>query len=100
MHPFQLHKATSASQAATLLSGKADGKFLAGGQSLVAAMKLRLNAPSDLVDLSKVAELKGIKSDAKTVTIGAMTTHAEVAADADVQRLIPALATLAAGIGD
>ena len=44
MHPFELHKASSAAQAATLLAGKADGKFLAGGQSLVAAMKLRLNS--------------------------------------------------------
>ncbi|MEO7762665.1 MAG: xanthine dehydrogenase family protein subunit M [Casimicrobiaceae bacterium] len=100
MHPFQLHKATSAAQASTLLAGKADGKFLAGGQSLIAAMKLRLNSPSDLIDLGSAADLKGIKSDGKTVTIGAMTTHAEVAASADVQKAIPALASLARLIGD
>ena len=100
MHPFELHKATSAAQAASLLSGKADGRFLAGGQSLIAAMKLRLNAPTDLVDLSGVADLKGIRSDGKTLTIGAMTTHAEVAASADVAKAIPALTTLAGGIGD
>lgn len=100
MHPFQLHKASSAAQAATLLAGKADGKFLAGGQSLIAAMKLRLNAPTDLVDLAAAADLRGIKSDGKTVTIGAMTTHADVAASAEVRKAIPALASLAAGIGD
>jgi len=100
MHPFELHRASSAASAAALLSGKADGKFLAGGQSLLAAMKLRLNAPSDLIDLAAVPELKGIKSDGKVVTIGAMTTHADVAASADVQKAIPALAALAGGIGD
>jgi carbon-monoxide dehydrogenase medium subunit len=100
MHPFQLHKASSAREAATLLAGKADGKFLVGGQSLLAVMKLRLNAPSDLVDLASATDLKGIKSDGKTVTIGAMTTHADVAASADVQKAIPALASLAASIGD
>jgi carbon-monoxide dehydrogenase medium subunit len=100
MHPFELHKAASASQAVSLLAGKADGRFLAGGQSLLAAMKLRLNAPSDLVDLASASELKGIESDGSTVTIGAMTTHADVAASAEVQQAIPALAALAASIGD
>ena len=100
MHPFQLHKASSAAQAAALVAGKADGRFLAGGQSLLATMKLRLSAPSDLVDLASAADLKGIKSDGRTVTIGAMTTHADVAASPVVQKTIPALAALAAGIGD
>jgi carbon-monoxide dehydrogenase medium subunit len=100
MHPFELHRATSAAQAASLLSGKDDGRFLAGGQSLIAAMKLRLNAPTDLVDLSGVADLKGIRSDGKTLTIGAMSTHAQVAANADVAKGIPSLVTLASGIGD
>ncbi len=63
-------------------------------------MKLRLAAPSDLIDLRDVAELRGIKADAGTVTIGAMTRHAEVAAAQEVRKAIPALATLAAGIGD
>jgi carbon-monoxide dehydrogenase medium subunit len=100
MHPFELHKATSAADAASLLSGKEDGRFLAGGQSLIAAMKLRLNAPTDLVDLSNVADLKGIRSDGKALTIGAMSTHADVASNADVAKAIPALATLAGSIGD
>jgi carbon-monoxide dehydrogenase medium subunit len=100
MHPFQLHRAKNASEAASMLSGKDDGRFLAGGQSLIAAMKLRLNSPTDLVDLSLAPDLKGIKSDGKTLTIGAMTTHAEVASNAEVKKSIPALASLAAGIGD
>ena len=100
MHPFHLHKAASAGEAAALLAGKADGKYLAGGQSLLAAMKLRLNAPSDLIDLAAAPDLKGIKSDGRTVTIGAMTTHADVAASAEVRKAIPALAALACGIGD
>jgi len=100
MHPFQLHKAKNANEATSMLAGKDDGRFLAGGQSLIAAMKLRLNSPTDLVDLGSAADLKGIKSDGKTVTIGAMTTHAEVASSAEVKKAIPALASLAAGIGD
>ena len=100
MHSFQLHKAKSGSDATTMIAGKDDGKYLAGGQSLIAAMKLRLNSPSDLVDLGAAPELKGIRSDGKTVTIGSMTTHAEVAASADVRKAIPALAALAEAIGD
>ena len=100
MNAFELHKAASGAQATTLISGKDDGKFLAGGQSLIAAMKLRLNSPTDLVDLAAAADLKGIRSDGKTVTIGSMTTHAEVAASAEVKKAIPALAALALAIGD
>ena len=100
MNAFELHRATSGSQATSLISGKDDAKFLAGGQSLVAAMKLRLASPTDLVDLAGASDLKGVRSDGKTVTIGAMTTHAEVAANADVRKAIPALAALAEAIGD
>jgi len=63
-------------------------------------MKLRLAKPSDLVDLGTVKGLSGIKADSKAVTIGAMTRHAEVAASAAVKKAIPALASLAGGIGD
>ena len=77
-----------------------DGRYLAGGQSLIQAMKLRLSSSQRLVDLSAMADLKGIKVDATSVTIGAMTTHAAVAASAEVRKAIPGLADLAAGIGD
>ena len=78
----------------------ADDKFLAGGQSLLAAIKLGLAAPEGLVDVRRLPELQGISVDGKTVRIGAATTHALVAASADVQRAIPALADLAGRIGD
>lgn len=100
MHAFSYHKPTSLADALSTAAKHADGKILAGGQSLVQAMKLRLAGPSDLVDLGNVAEMKGIKSDGKTVTIGAMTRHAEVAGSADVKKAIPALAALASMIGD
>ena len=78
----------------------ADAKIVAGGQSLIAAMKLGLAAPSALVDLGGIAALTGITVSGNTVTIGAMTTHAAVAASKEVAKAIPALAQLAGGIGD
>lgn len=98
MHPFRYHKPDSV-EAAQAIRGD-DARFLAGGQSLVATMKLRLSSPSDLVDLAGIAGLDGIRADAGSVTIGAMTRHAAVAASADVRARIPALAELAGAIGD
>jgi carbon-monoxide dehydrogenase medium subunit len=100
MYQFVYHKPTTVAEAATLLANNADARVLAGGQSLIAAMKLRLSQPSDLVDISGIADLRGIEVDATAVTIGAMTRHAEVAHSADVKKAIPALALLAHGIGD
>ncbi len=80
--------------------GEARRSFIAGGQSLVQAMKLRLASPSDIVDLGAVKDLRGIKVDGKSVTVGAMTRHAEVANSAEVRKAIPALAALAGMIGD
>ncbi|MEY8874903.1 MAG: xanthine dehydrogenase family protein subunit M [Leptothrix sp. (in: b-proteobacteria)] len=77
-----------------------DVKLIAGGQSLLASMKLGLAAPSALVDLGAIADLKGITVANGEVRIGAMTTHATVAASADVAAAIPALADLASKIGD
>ena len=100
MYAFNYHKAASVADAAGKLTSNPDAKLLAGGQTLIASMKLRLASPSDVVDLRGVAELRGIKVDGNALTIGAMTTHAEVAASADVKQKIPALARLAGGIGD
>jgi carbon-monoxide dehydrogenase medium subunit len=100
MYQFNYHKPASLADVAATLAKNPDAKALGGGQSLIASMKLRLSQPSDLVDLSGVAELRGIKVDGGAVTIGAMTRHAEVAASAEVKKAIPALASLAAGIGD
>jgi carbon-monoxide dehydrogenase medium subunit len=100
MYSFNYLKTRSVADAAAALAKNADAKLLAGGQSLIAAMKLRLAQPAALVDLGEVAELKGIKVDGSAVTIGAMTRHAEVASSAEVKKAIPALAALAGGIGD
>jgi carbon-monoxide dehydrogenase medium subunit len=75
-------------------------KLLAGGQSLIAAMKLGLAAPEALADLSGIGDLKGIKVAGGAVRIGAMCTHAEVASSAEVAKAIPTLAALAGNIGD
>jgi carbon-monoxide dehydrogenase medium subunit len=99
MYSFELHKADSVANAAALLA-QTGGKPLAGGQSLVAAMKMRLSVPGALVDLSGVPELKGIRKEGDAIVIGAMTRHAEVAASDVVRKAIPALAALAEGIGD
>jgi carbon-monoxide dehydrogenase medium subunit len=99
MYAFELHKADSVANAAALLA-QTGGKALAGGQSLVAAMKMRLAVPGALVDLSGVPELKGIRKEGDAIVIGAMTRHAEVAASDVVRQSIPALAALADGIGD
>ena len=77
-----------------------NAKFLAGGQTLLASMKLGLSAPEALVDLASIAALKGITVSGGVVKIGAMTSHAAVAANAEVQQAIPALAELAGKIGD
>ena len=98
MYAFEYKRPASAADAKSALSG--DARYLAGGQSLIQAMKLRLSASETLVDLGGIADLKTIKMDGANVVIGAMDTHAAVAASADVKRACPALAELAGGIGD
>ncbi|HEY7386501.1 MAG TPA: xanthine dehydrogenase family protein subunit M [Beijerinckiaceae bacterium] len=100
MHNFTYHRPNDLEAAVALLREADDPKLLAGGMTLLPTMKQRLAAPSDLVDLSGIAALKGIKVDANEVVIGAMTCHADVAASPEVARAIPALAVLAGGIGD
>jgi len=97
MYDTHYHKASSVADAAAKLGGAEDGKYLAGGQTLIPTMKQRLAAPSDLVDLGGVGELKGISTTGGGVRIGAGVTHAEVAASADVGAT---LAGLASHIGD
>lgn len=98
MYRFEYAQASSI-QDATAQAGE-DVAYLGGGQSLLGAMRLRLAAPEKLVDIGRIADLRGIKNSGDTVNIGAMTTHATVAADETVRRHIPALADLAGGIGD
>jgi len=100
MHAFQYHKPSSTKDAISLATSKGEGRYLAGGQSLVQAMKLRLTSPSDLIDLGTIKDLAGIKASGSSVEIGAMTRHAEVAGSSDVKKAIPSLAAMAALIGD
>lgn len=98
MQAFNFQSASSLAAAAAAMND--DTRLLAGGQSLLPSMRLGLAAPGALIDLSAIAELKGIVVAGGSVRIGAMSTHAEVAASAELQRAIPALAELAGHIGD
>jgi carbon-monoxide dehydrogenase medium subunit len=100
MYSVNYHRASSVADAAKLLKKTEDGKLVSGGMTLIPAMKTRLAAPSDLVDLRHVAELKGIKVSGKEVTIGAGTTHAEVASNEKLKSVCPAIVHLASHIGD
>jgi carbon-monoxide dehydrogenase medium subunit len=99
MYQFELVRPTTLADATAALNATG-GKALAGGQSLISAMKLRLSQPGTLVDLSGIAELKGIAREDASIAIGALSTHAEVSASSVVRETIPALARLAHGIGD
>ena len=99
MHAFEYHRPSSTKDALSLGKNE-EAKYLAGGQSLVQAMKLRLSSPTDLVDLGTIKELAGIKATGSGVEIGAMTRHADVAGSPEVKKAIPALAALAGIIGD
>ena len=98
MYAFTYERPASLADAVKLAG--AGGKPLAGGQTLLASMKLRLSAPEQLVDLGGIAELSGIRMDGGQLVIGAMTRHAEVGRNADVKAAFPALGWLAAHIGD
>jgi len=100
MHAFNYHRPTTLDEAAGLLSQLEEGSLLAGGQSLLPTMRQRLAAPSDLIDLAGIAELRGIQAEGEALTIGASTRHSEVALSDEVKRAIPALAKLANHIGD
>ncbi|HEY8383044.1 MAG TPA: xanthine dehydrogenase family protein subunit M [Microvirga sp.] len=100
MYAFEYHRPTSVRQVANLVAKAEDAKLLAGGHTLLPTMKQRLAAPANLIDLGQVVELKGIERSARSITIGAMTRHADVAGSADVQQAIPGLAEMAELIGD
>jgi carbon-monoxide dehydrogenase medium subunit len=99
MYAFDYLRPASLDEASTLL-GDGAGRALAGGQTLLGAMKLRMSQSERLVDLGAIPGLRGIEERESSLVIGAMTRHAEVARSAAVRRRIPALASLAAGIGD
>lgn len=98
MYAFNYERPASAADAARLAAVGA--KILAGGQTLLASMKLRLASPPSLADLGGIAALAGIRREGNALVIGAMTRHAAVADSAEVLSAIPALADLAGHIGD
>ena len=97
---FDYHRATSLRDAQQLLQQHPGAKLLAGGHSLVPLLKLRLAAPSALVDIGRVAELRGIAQEGDAIRIGALTTHAELAGSAELRKSAAALAEAAAMVGD
>ena len=100
MRDFEYHAPKTLDAALSLIKSKEDGKIIAGGMTLLPTLKQRLAAPSDLIDLAAINEMKGVCRDGNELVIGAMTCHADVAANAEVQGAIPALAHLASVIGD
>ncbi len=99
-YAFQYARAKSVADAEALLKTSPEAKLLAGGQTLIATMKMRLANPPQLIDIAGLKELSFIRVSGDAVTIGAATKHHAVADSADVKRAIPSLAGLAAHIGD
>ena len=100
MYDFEYHRAESVADAASRLTGQADARLLAGGMSLLPALKQRLAQYAALVDLNRVDALQSIRRDGAALVIGAMTRHAAVAGSPIVSEAVAALAVLAGGIGD
>jgi aerobic carbon-monoxide dehydrogenase medium subunit len=100
MYQTSYHRPADVAEAVRLFSGAGDARYLAGGQTLIPTMKQRLAAPSDVIDLSRLPELRGIEATGDMLTVGAASTHDEVATSEAVRRAIPALAVLAGMIGD
>ena len=100
MHETRYHRPKSLAEAAKMFSDAADGRYLSGGHTLIPTMKQRLATPSDLIDLSRLSELRGVSAGSGMLTIGAATTHSEVASSEQVRKAIAALAALAGMIGD
>jgi len=100
MYDFHYHRPKTLAEAANLLKGKDEARPMSGGMTLIPTLKQRLAKPSDVVDLGAIKELAGIKVEGNNVVIGGMTRHADVASSAEVKKAIPALADLAALIGD
>ena len=100
MQTFVYLRATSVAEAGRLLQEHAEARLLAGGQSLLAAMKLGLNTPSHLIDLQDVPGLQDIRLEGDSLQIGAMVSHARIAQSPVVRTFCPMLAALAQGIAD
>ena len=100
MYAFTYHRATGLRHAANMLEKLEEAKLLAGGQTLLPTMKQRLASPSNIIDLGEVEGMADITQAGRSITIGAMARHNDVANSEVVQKAIPALAYLAGLIGD
>jgi carbon-monoxide dehydrogenase medium subunit len=100
MYQTNYHRPTTVAEAAKLFAGAGDSAYISGGHTLLPAMKARLAAPANLIDLRHVQELRGIHVSGDSLSIGAGMTHAEVAASSNVRNAISTLAALAGSIGD
>jgi carbon-monoxide dehydrogenase medium subunit len=100
MYAFTYHRASGLRQATNMLGKLEDPKLLAGGQTLLPTMKQRLASPANLIDLNQVEGMNEIELKGRSLVIGAMARHADVSSSPVVQQAIPALAELAAMIGD
>ena len=98
--PFDYARAGSVEEAITLLGSDPDAKVLAGGHSLLPAMRLRIARPSMLVDIGRIADLSYVREDGDRITIGALTRHHDVANAEALQQLCPIVAHAAGQIGD
>ena len=96
----EYHRATSVNEAVRMLEKNRGAKLLAGGHSLIPSMKLRVAQPTLLVDIGRIKNLSGIKVTKKEVKIGALTTHAIVAASDEIKAACPILAEAAGQIAD
>ena len=100
MYDFEYQRATSVEDATAKYGAAEDARFLAGGMTLVPVLKQRLDQPSDVVDLGDLDDMRGISEEGGAIVIKAMTTHHDVNTSDLVNNKIPALAALAATIGD
>ena len=100
MHDFEYRRPSSLEELVAELGSSSEPRLLAGGQTLIPVLKLRLSSPTVVLDLGGIDELRGIRDSGDTVIVGAMTTHRQVAESTLVSSRIPALGRLAKGIGD
>ena len=100
MYEFSYHRPTTVDKASKLMASAKDAKLLAGGHTLLPTMKQRLAAPANIIDLSAVKGMRGIKLNGAVLSIGAMTTHFDVSTSRSVRKALPSLADMAGLIGD
>ena len=100
MYAFNYHRPDTLEAAAAALAAAEDGRLLAGGQTLIPTLKQRLASPSDVVDIGAILSLRAIRRDGDGIMVGSMARHADVASSSVVRSQVPALSSLADGIGD